>query len=127
MPARTRPTPAERDLLLQNVIEQAISAKLDTQIQEFQERCRLKFKRIESLQRLDLYDQWCLQIHHCYRRFHRDHPPLPVNSTAKTMEVDVVSLETELEQAFLKVAQEESQERQGCLLQQVKQAFQALS
>ena len=102
MPARTRPTLAE--------IEQAVSAKLDTQIEESQERCRLKFKRIESLQRLDLYDQWCLQIHHCYCRFHREHPPLPVNSTAKTLEVDVVSLQTALEQAFLKVAQEESQE-----------------
>ena len=30
MPARTRPTPAEIDVLLQNVIEQAVSAKLDT-------------------------------------------------------------------------------------------------
>ena len=110
MPARTRTTPAEIDLLLQNVIEQAVSAKLDTQIKESQERWRLKFKRIESLQRLDLYDQWCLQIHHCYCRFHPDHPPLPVTSTAKTMEVDVVSLETAFEQAFLKVAQEESQQ-----------------
>ena len=35
---------------------------------------------------------------------------MPVKSTAKTMEVDVVSLESALEQAFLKVAQEESQE-----------------
>ena len=110
MPARTRPTPAEIDLLLQNVIEQAVSAKMDTQVQDSQERWRLKFKRNESLQRLDLYDQWCLQIHHCYCRFHREHPPLPVNSTAKTMEVNVVSLETALEQAFLKVAQEEFQE-----------------
>ena len=32
MPARTRPTPAEVDLLLQNVIEQAISVKLDIRI-----------------------------------------------------------------------------------------------
>ena len=110
MPARTRPTPAEIDLLLQNVIEQAVSAKLDTQIQESQERWRLKSKRIESLQRLHLYDQWCLQIQHFYCRFHREHPPLPVNSTIKMMEVDVVSLETALEQPFLKVAQEESQE-----------------
>ena len=110
MPARTRPTPAEIDLLLQNVIEQAVSANLDTQIQDSQERWRLKFKRIETLQRLDLYDQWCLQIHNCYCRFHREHPPLPVNPTAKTMEVDVVSLEAALEQASLKVAQEESQE-----------------
>ena len=104
------PTPAEIDLLLQNAIEQAVSAKLDTQILESQERWRIKFQKIESLQRLDLYDQWCLQIHHCYCRFHREHPPPPVKSTAKTMEVDVVSLESALEQAVLKVAQEESQE-----------------
>ena len=110
MPARMTPTPAEIDLLLQNIIEQAVSAKLDTQIEESQERWRIKFQRIESLQRLDLYDQWCLQIHHCYCRFHREHPQVPVESTAKTMEVDVVSLESALEQAFLKVAQEESQE-----------------
>ena len=110
MPARMTPTPAEIDLLLQNVIEHAVSAKLDTQIQESQERWRIKFQKIESLQRLDLYDQWCLQIHHCYCRFHREHPPPPVKSTAKTMEVDVVSLESALEQAFLKVAQEESKE-----------------
>ena len=110
MPARMIPTPAEIDLLLQNVIEQAVSAKLDTQIQESQERWRVKFQRIESLQRLDLYDQWCLQIQHCYCRFHREHPQAPVKSTAKTMEVDVVSLESALEQAFLKVLQEESQE-----------------
>ena len=67
-----------------------------------------KFQRIESLQRLDLYDQLCPQIHHSYCRFHREHPLLPVKSTAKTIEVDVVSLESALEQAFLKVAQEES-------------------
>ena len=103
-------SPAEIDLLLQNVIEQAVSVKLDTQIQESQERWRIKFQRIESLQRLDLYDQWCLQIHQCYCRFHREHLPVPVKSTAKTMEVDVVSLESALEQAFLKVAQEQSQE-----------------
>ena len=110
MPARMTPTPAEIDLLLQNVIEQAVSAKLDTHIQESQERWRIKFQRIKSLQRLDLYDQWCLQIHHCYCRFHREHPLLPAKSVAKRMEVDVVSLESSLEQAFLKVAQEESQE-----------------
>ena len=34
MPARIRPTPAEIDLLLQKVIEQAVSVKLDTQFQE---------------------------------------------------------------------------------------------
>ena len=83
---------------------------MDTQIQKSRERWRIKFQRTESLQRLDLYDQWCLQIHHCYCRFHREHPPVPVKSTAKTMGVDVVSLESALEQAFLKVAQEESQE-----------------
>ena len=104
------PTLAEIDPLLQNVIEQAVSAKLDTQMQESQERWRIKFQKIKSLQRLDLYDQWCLQIHHCYCRFHREHPPVPVKSTGKTMEVDVVSLESALEQAFLKVAQEKSQE-----------------
>ena len=32
MPTRMTPTPAEIDLLLQNAIEQAVSAKLDTQI-----------------------------------------------------------------------------------------------
>ena len=35
---------------------------------------------------------------------------MPVKSTAKTMEVDVVSLESALEPDFLQVAQEESQE-----------------
>ena len=78
MPARIRPTPAEIHLLLQNVIRQAVSVKLDIQFQESQERWRLKFQRSESLQRLDLYDQWCLQIHHCYCRFHCEHPPVPV-------------------------------------------------
>ena len=110
MPARIRPTPAEIDLLLQNVIEQAVSVKLDVPIQESQERWRLKFPRIESLQRLDLYDQWCLQIHHCYCRFHREHPPLPVHTTAKAMEANAVSLEKALAEAFLKVAQEESKD-----------------
>ena len=110
MPARIRPTPAEIDLLLQNVIEQAVSVKLDTQIQESQKRWRLEFQRIESLQRLDMYVQWCLQIHHCYRRYHREHPPVAVQTTAHAMEVDAVSLEKALEEAFLKVAQEESKD-----------------
>ena len=110
MPARMTSTPAEIDLLLQNAIGQAVSAKLDTQIQESQDGWKIKFQKIKSLQRLDLYDQWCLQIHHCYCRFHRENPPVPVKSTAKTMEVNVVSLESALEQAFLKVTQEESQE-----------------
>ena len=57
MPARTRPTPAEVDMLLRNVIERAVSAKLDTQIQKYQERLTLNLQRIESPQRLDLYDQ----------------------------------------------------------------------
>ena len=91
-------------MLLQNVIEQAVSVKLDIQFQKSQERWRLKFQKIESLQRLDLYDQWCLQIHHCYCRFHREHSPLPVHTTAQAMEADAVSL------AFLKVAQEESRD-----------------
>ena len=60
MHVRIRPTPAEIDLLLQNVIEQAVSVKLDSQFQESQERWRLKFQRIERLQQLDLYEQWCL-------------------------------------------------------------------
>ena len=94
MPPRIRPTPAEIDLLLQNVIEQAVSVKLDTQFQESQEHWRLKFQRMKSLQRMDLYDQWCLQIHHCYCRFHREHPPVPVHTTTKAMEVNAVSLET---------------------------------
>ena len=110
MPARIRPRPAEIDLLLQNVIEQALAVKLDSQIQESKERWRLKFQRIESLQRLDLYDQWCLQIHHCYCRFHREHPPLPVHTTAQAMEVDAVSLEKAFEEAFLKVEKEESKD-----------------
>ena len=110
MPARTRPTPAEYHLLLQNVIEQALSVKLDTQIQQSQERWRLKFQKIKSLQRLDLYDQWCLQIHHCYCRFHREHPPVPVYHTSQTMELDAVSLEKALEEAFLKVAQEDAKD-----------------
>ena len=53
MPTTFRPTPAEINLLLQNVIGQAVSVKLNTQIQESQERWRLKFQRIKSLQRLD--------------------------------------------------------------------------
>ena len=110
MPARIRPTPAEIDLLLQNVTEQAVSVKLDVQILESQERWRLQFQRIESLQRLDLYDQWWLQIHHCYSTFHCEHPPLPVHTTAQAMEVLAVSLEKALEEAFLKVAQEESKD-----------------
>ena len=107
-PARIRPTPAEIDLLLQNVIEQHVSVKLDTQIQESQERWRLKFQTIDCLQRPELYDQWCLHIHHCYCRFHREHPLLPVHTTAQAMEVNAVLLEKALEEAFLKVAQEES-------------------
>ena len=110
MPARIRPTPAEIDLLLPNVIEQAVPVKLDVQIAESQERWRLKFQRIESLQGLDLYDQWCLQIYHCYCRFHREHPPLPVHTTAQAIKVHAVSLEKALEEAFLKVAQEESKD-----------------
>ena len=54
MPTRMRPTPAEIDMLLQNVVEQAVSAKLDTQIKESQERWRLKFQQIKRLQRLEL-------------------------------------------------------------------------
>ena len=111
MPARFRPTPEKFDLLLENYIEQAITVKLDTQIQESQERWRLKFERMVSLQRLDLYHQWCLQIHHCYCRFHREHPPLPVHTTAEAMEVDAVSLEKALEEAFLKVGSRRIQRR----------------
>ena len=110
MPARTRPTAAEIDLLLQNVIEQAVPLKLDTQIQDAQVRWRLKFEKIESLQRLELYDQYCLQIHHCYCRFHREHAPGPVYTAAETMEVDAVSVKKALEEAFLKVVQEESRD-----------------
>ena len=110
MPARIRPTRAEMDLLLLNVIEQAVSVKLDTQIWESHERWRLKFQKIQSLQRLDFYDQRCLQIHHCYWRLHCEHPPLQVHTTAQAMEVDAVPLEKALEEAFLKVAQEESKD-----------------
>ena len=110
MPARTRATPAEINLLLQNVMEQAVSVKLDTQIQESQERWRLKFQKLESLQRRDLYDQRCLQIHHCYCRCHREHPPVPVYTTAGALEVDAVSLEKALEEAFLRLAQEKSKD-----------------
>ena len=70
----------------------------------------IKFQKIESLQRLDSYDRWYLQIHHCYCKFHPEHPPVLVKSTTKTMEVDVVSLESALEPDLLQVAQEESQE-----------------
>ena len=49
-------------------------------------------------------------MHHCYCRFHREHRPLPVDTTAQAMEVDAVSLEKALEEAFLKVAQEESKD-----------------
>ena len=84
--------------------------KLDTPIEESQERRILKLQRIETLQRLDLYDQWCLLIHHCYCRFHREHPPVPIHTTAQAMEVDAVSLEKALEEAFLEVAQEESKD-----------------
>ena len=110
IPAKTRPTLAEIDLLLQNVIQQAITVKLDIEIDQSQGRWRLKIQKIESLQRPDLYDQWCLQIHHCYCRFHREHPPVLVYTTAQTMEVDEVSLEKALEEALLKVAQEESKD-----------------
>ena len=105
MPARIRPTPAEIVLLLHNVIEQAVSVKLGTQIQETQERWKLKFQKIESLQRLDLCDQRCVQIHHCYCRFHREHPQVPVYNTAQMIQIDVVSLEKALEGALLEVAQ----------------------
>ena len=82
MPARIRPRPAEINLLLQNVIEQAVSVKLDTQFQESKEHWRLKFQKIESLQRLNLYDQWCLEMHHCSCRFAREHTQMPVHTTA---------------------------------------------
>ena len=108
MSARIRPSPAEIDLLLQNVIKQAVSVKLDTQIQGSHESWRLKFQRIESLQRLHFHYQWCPQIHHCYCRFQREHPPVPVHTTAQAMEVNAVTLEKALEEAFLKVARDES-------------------
>ena len=107
---RTRATPAEIDLLLQNVIEQAVSVKLDTRIKKSQEHWRLKFAKIESLQRLELYDQWCLQNHHCYCRFHREHPPVAVYTTAHTMEVDAVVVPEGAGRGLLKVAQEESKD-----------------
>ena len=110
MPAKTRATPAEFDLLLKNIIEQAVSVKLDTQIQEAQERWRLKSKRIELLQRLELYDQWCVQIYHGYCRFHREHPPVPVPPAAEEMTIDTGSLEKALKEAFLKVAKRESRD-----------------
>ena len=84
--------------------------KLDIQFQESPDRWRLKFQKVESLQRLDLYDQCCLRIHHWYCRFHREHRPVPVRTTAQAMEADAVSLEKTLEEAFLTVAQEESKD-----------------
>ena len=60
-------------LLLKNVIEQAVFVKWSTEKQEDQERWTLKTQKVQSLQPLELYDQWCLQIHHCYCRFHREH------------------------------------------------------
>ena len=110
MPARTRAKPAEIDLLLKNVIEQAVSVNWGTQIQEGRERWKLEFQKIESLQRLELYDQLCLQIYHCYCRFHREHPPVPVRTAAETMEVEEGYLEKAVEEAFLKVAQRESRD-----------------
>ena len=105
MPARTRATLPEIHLLLKNVIEQAVFVKRCTRKQECQERWRLKVQKIESLQPLEFYDQWFLQMHHCYCRFHREHPPVPFYTAAETMEVDAGSLEKALEEAFLKVAQ----------------------
>ena len=110
MTARTRATPAEFDLLLKNVIEQAVSVKLDTQIQEAQEHRRLKFKKIESLHPLELYDQWCLQIHHYYCTFHREHPLALVRPAAEEMTIDTGPLEKALEGAFLMVAKRESRD-----------------
>ena len=78
MPAKTRPTPTEIDLLLKNVIEQAVSVQRITEKEEGQERRRLKFPKIESLQQLELYDQWGLHIYHCSCNLHREHPPVPV-------------------------------------------------
>ena len=108
MPARTRATPAEINLLLKKVIEQAVFVKRSTQKQEGQERWRLKFQKVESLQRLDFYDQWCLQIHHCHCRFDGEHLPVLDRTAAETMEIDAASLEKALEEAFLKVAHRES-------------------
>ena len=110
MPARTRASPAEIRLLLKNVIEQAVFVKRNAENQEGQERLRLTFQKIQILQRSELYYQWCLQIHHCYCRFQREHPPAQVCGAAEMMEVDAVALEKALEQAFLKVAQEESRD-----------------
>ena len=104
MPARTRATPAEIDLLLKNDIKQAVFAKRKTEKQEGQERWRPKFQKIESLQQLELYDQWCLQNNHCYCTFHRKHPPVQVCTTAETVEVDTLALVNWLENAFLRVA-----------------------
>ena len=82
--------------------------KRGTPIQKGQEHWRLKLQKIECLQRLELYDQWCLQLHHCYCRFHGEHPLVPVRTAAETMEVVAGWLEKVLEEAFENVAQQES-------------------
>ena len=74
--------------------------KRGTQIQQGQERWRLKFEEIESLQQLDLYGQRCLQICHCYCSFHREHPLAPVRPATETMQVD-----TGVEEAFCRRSQ----------------------
>ena len=76
-------------MLLKNVIAQGVTVEQATQIQEAQKRWRLKFKKIESLQRLELYDQWCLQIHHCYCMLHFEHPPVSVCPAAERNVIDL--------------------------------------
>ena len=106
MPARKTATPAEFNLLLRNLIEQAVFMKLDIQIQEAQERWRLQFRKIENLQRLEVYEQWCLQIRSSYCRFGREHPPVLVPPATETMAIDRGLLEKVLEKSSLKVAQQ---------------------
>ena len=102
MVAIIRATPAEIDLLLENIIKQAVSVKRSTQEQGGQECWRLILKEVGSPQQLEWYYQWCLQIHHCYCRFHREHPRVPVRTAAETIEIDAGSLEKVLKEAFLK-------------------------
>ena len=67
----------------------------------------------ESLQRLDVFDEWTSQMHHEYCKFHREHPPVAVRPITEEMVIDADSLEKALEKATLKVAQRESEKEKN--------------
>ena len=50
LPPITRPTPAESDLVRQNIIKHDVSVKQAEEIQEVQERWRLNFMTNDSMQ-----------------------------------------------------------------------------